>query len=122
MSRMEEIERQIKALNEQMRPLIIERDKLENNRRHEQSRNFIKATKARIEDVELSSGEGKPWFGTIFEFSKYIKSKSIKKRFCEWNDRVYFTSDILAGRMDNDCSCYLEDFEKEAKPEGGDAS
>jgi hypothetical protein len=60
---------------------------------------FIKANKVTKNDVQLSSGEGVPWFGNIFAFSEWLRGLHSIKRFCEWNGSIYFSSDMLNGRL-----------------------
>lgn len=61
-------------------------------------RAFVEGHKIRREDVEFSEGEGKPWFGHISEFVKWLSAHSTKE-WAEWNTVIYRASDLRAGRM-----------------------
>lgn len=89
-----ELERQSLAVTTQLLAAKRERWRLK-------SVAFIEANNITRDDVELSHGDDRPWFETIVEFGKWLTSNSTK-RFCEWNETIYFTDDIIAGRMDHD--------------------
>jgi hypothetical protein len=42
------------------------------------SENFIKANGIRRGDVEMLGGDGKPWFGIVCDFAKWLKANSTK--------------------------------------------
>jgi len=98
-----QIEAEIEQIAGQMKPLIARTEALNRERRRLKSVAFIEANSVRIEDVEMSSGDGKPWFGTAWEFGKWLKANS-DKRFCEWNETIYFTAELAEGRMDSKAS------------------
>lgn len=94
-----EIQSEISAIDSTMKPLKDRRRQLIEDATRLKSLAWIDANGVKLEDVELSDGDGKPWFGDINTFAEWLKANS-KKRFCEWNTGVFFTSDIIAGRMD----------------------
>ena len=95
---MKTIEQQIGELVSQIAPLTAQLEKLRYEKRRKDSRDFIAANRITKEDVEMSSGDGKPWFGHIADFVEWLKINS-KKRWAEWNTRIYFQSDLKAGQM-----------------------
>lgn len=97
---LEQVERELADIAEQMRPLAKRTEELNRERRRLRSEAFIAANNVKRDDVEMSSGEGKPWFGMVSEFAKWMKANKVTKRFCEWNETIYFTAEIIAGRLD----------------------
>jgi len=55
-----QIEAEIEQIAGQMKPLIARTEALNRERRRLKSVAFIEANSVRIEDVEMSSGDGKP--------------------------------------------------------------
>lgn len=49
----------------------------------------------KLEDVQLSRGSDLPYFGHIEQFCKWLAAQPIKKNFAEWNDRIYFTTELI---------------------------
>ena len=107
----EEVELELADIAEQMRPLRKRSADLQRELRRLRSKAFISANRVERDDVEMSSGDGKPWFGTVFEFAKWMKANKTTKRFCEWNETIYFTAEIIAGRMDPDASATINELE-----------
>jgi len=95
----EEIDKEIKAVESQVRPLKDRLYELRRKRAELASKQFIAANKITKADVEMSSGEGKPWFGSVDQFRDLLKKQPKLKRFAEWNERIYFTTDILQGKL-----------------------
>lgn len=100
---------QIADLERKIQPLIAKLEKLRTQKRNEDSIEFIRVNGITADDVELSSGDGKPWFFEIRGFIEWLRVNS-KKRFAEWNTRLYFSSDLLAGRMP-ETPAYIEHVE-----------
>lgn len=92
------IQEEINQIQAQMRPLMQRLDQLNHQLRKEKSAEWIRVNNVRLSDVELSSGDDKPWFGMVSEFANWLKDNSTK-RYAEWNDRIYHTSDLVAGRL-----------------------
>lgn len=89
---------QIANLELQISPLASRLQKLREQKRDEDSIEFVRANQITLADVELSSGDGKPYFGIINSFIDWLKTHP-QKRFAEWNTCLYFTSDLLNNRM-----------------------
>ena len=90
--------RDIATLENQLKPLIDRMATLRRKERDALSREFIAANRITRDDVEMSSGHGKPWFGTSDEFGKWLARQS-KKVWAEWNGRIYHAADLANGRM-----------------------
>lgn len=90
--------RDIEATQAELKPLMARLERLNRERADLESAEFIAANSIRKQDVELCGGEGKPWFGTSWEFGKWLASHS-KKVWAEWNGRIYHTTDLVNGRM-----------------------
>lgn len=97
-TRLADVSREIELLRSQILPLNDRLERLEREQDSLESEAFIAANKIRKADVEMSSGDGKPWFGTVMKFKDWLRGKS-SKRWAEWNGRIYHTSDLIAGRM-----------------------
>jgi len=90
--------RQITALEIELKPLLDRMATLRRKEREALSREFIAANQITRDQVETSYGDEKPWFGTAWEFGKWIAANS-KKRWAEWNGRIYHAVDLVNGRM-----------------------
>jgi len=112
MERLKQIEIEICAINYQLLPLEKRQRELIVERRKLHSLNFIKENSVRLDDVELSEGNGKPFFNRVNDFSRWMKNHSITRRFCEWNNTIYLTSEIMSGRMDPTAPGSVKDLEK----------
>lgn len=94
-----EIQQQITALRARIAPLNAEIAALERQHRDAVSREWIAAQKLKLEEVERSSGDDKPWFGHIKQFADWLNANNCQKPFCEWNGCLYPTKEIIAGHM-----------------------
>lgn len=110
MSAIEAIDLQLAEISEQLKPLLLRKEVLEQERRELASRAFIEANAITKDDVELSSGDGKPYFTFVHQFVEWLRSKNKCKRFAEWNGTIYFTSDLLSRRMPGDRPARIEDL------------
>jgi hypothetical protein len=90
--------RQIAALEIELKPLLDRMATLRRKEREALSHEFIAANQITRDQVETSYGDEKPWFGTAWEFGKWIAANS-KKRWAEWNGRIYHAVDLVNGRM-----------------------
>jgi len=88
---------QIADLERQIQPLAATLRILHVQKSNKDSIEFIRVNRITADDVELSSGDDKPWFGNVISFIIWLRANT-KKRFAEWNSRLYFTSDLLANR------------------------
>ena len=103
----EAIDTELTSLEAQLKLLMARRGVL---RRQLASKAFIAANGITKADVELSSGDDKPWFGMVSEFVKWLKTQSSHKRFAEWNETIYFTTDLLAGKMPEDMPATIREL------------
>ena len=92
------LQMEIAALEIQLKPLLDRMATLRIQERDTLSREFIAANRITLDDVEMSSGDGKEWFPTSYQFGKWLADNS-KKIWAEWNGRIYHSADIINGRM-----------------------
>lgn len=74
--------------------------RLESKRREKraiESKRFIEANSITWDDVETTDVPDH-YFNHISSFSEWLSTNS-KKRFAEWNGRIYFRSDLVDGMM-----------------------
>ena len=90
--------REIEILRTELHPLLAHMENLKRRHREALSREFIAANRITSDDVELSSGNGKPWFYQVSGFAAWLRGNSMKA-WAEWNGRIYRTSDLIVGRM-----------------------
>jgi hypothetical protein len=112
MSELEQIEADIKSVVNQIKSCQAVVDELRKAKRELLSKRFIEKHKPTIGEVEMSSGEGKPYFGHVWAFTHWMKENNIDKRFCEWNEIVYLTSEMLQGRMSQTEFTTIEDIKQ----------
>lgn len=95
----EQIDIEFQEIAKKMKPLAERSSFLTRERRILASKQFIAENKITRDDVQMSSGEGMPYMGFIGVFIDWLRAQPKKKRFAEWNHRIYFTSDLLSGLM-----------------------
>lgn len=108
----EEIDAELDSLSSQLKPLHERASQLQRQWRDLASKAFIAANKITRNDVEMSSGDGKPWFNHVHAFVNWMKSQPTTKQFAEWNETIYFTTDLLSGRMPPDMPATIRDLEE----------
>jgi hypothetical protein len=64
----------------------------------EEARLFIEKSGITLDKIELSEGDGKPWFNEIKYFVSWLRANS-NKPYAEWNHRLYYVADLLNGEM-----------------------
>ncbi len=112
MSELEQIEADIKSAVNQIKGYQVVVDELRKAKRELLSKRFIEKYKPTLDEVEMSSGEGKPYFGHVWSFTHWMKENDTNKRFCEWNEIVYLTSEMLQGRMSQTEFTTIEDIKQ----------
>jgi hypothetical protein len=98
------VQREIEEAKQTIRPLAKKLERLNRQLADMESRAFIEANKITRADVEMSAGDGKPWFGTVTEFGLWMRTHG-SKRWAEWNGRIYHAADLMAGRMPDMPGC-----------------
>jgi hypothetical protein len=96
---LEEMDKDLANYDARISLLVKQRDELRELKRKLRAKAFIDANGITKSDVELSEGDGKPYFMTVGQFTNWLKSQPSHKRFAEWNTIIYFTTDVLTGRM-----------------------
>jgi hypothetical protein len=79
------IDEEIQAVEEDIRPLVEQLERLKRQRRLARSKAFI----------------GVPFFGHVKGFADWLKETRCSKDWAEWNHRIYRTSDLIVGRFPN---------------------
>lgn len=98
MPTIEQIKKQIADTEDELRPLAKRLNDLRAALSGMESREYIRINNITRDNVQLSGGSSLPYFGTVFEFAKWIQANS-KKQWAEWNGRIYRSSDLILGRM-----------------------
>ena len=100
MDQLEELNQQIANLDETIAKLSHQRMTLQKQKETIKSIRWIEANNVKKSDVEKSHGDGKHFYH-VRQFSDWLIAQGSwnTKRFCEWNGVIYFTSEIIAGRL-----------------------
>lgn len=93
-----ELEEKIKFVDELLEPLNRKRGALVSDFWECKSRDFIAANGITLSDVEAVEGPGKPWFGEIKEFRKWLEENS-ERPWCEFNGMIFSRADVISGKM-----------------------
>jgi len=112
MRTIESIEAEIAGLVDNIKPLSARLAKLSDEFRACKSKQFIHVNGITRDNVEMSKGDDRPWFGHVWKFAEWLRRKPEAKRWAEWNGRIYHTSDLLAGRMPDDMPGLVDDLPK----------
>lgn len=104
----------LQEVTEAIAPLVKMQGDLKAQIRRVEARNWLQDNWVTMDQVALSSGDDRPWFGDVWSFAKWIKANEAEKRFAEWNTMIYFASDLIAGRMP-EAKAYLSDLEELTK-------
>jgi chromosome segregation ATPase len=99
MNTIENLNKEIASIEAQIQPLARRLDALRSQKRDQESRAYIAANNIKREDVETPDGAEKPWFGTVMEFARWMRTHGMKKPWAAWNGRIYRTSDLVLNRM-----------------------
>lgn len=93
--RSEEIKAELEAVRWNLKPLQDRAATLERRYRDALSLEFIAANGITRDQVEACFGEGKPYFGHLREFIKWLDWHP-GKPWAEWNGTLYRVSDLHA--------------------------
>lgn len=94
------LKQEIALLDQAIGPLVEKKERLLRELRETESRTFIEVNNIRRNDVQLSSGEGLPYFGNVFTFIAWLRSQKEVKLWSEWNTQLHYTSKLLAEKFD----------------------
>lgn len=94
-----QLEAELEALQDRIQPILVEYQHKNQILRDLKASEFIKVHQITKKDVEMSTGDNLPWFETVDKFIAHVKQHGTTKRFMEWNTVIYFTQDLLDGRM-----------------------
>lgn len=104
---LEQVEVELAGIRERLAPLQRRHGLLVRRRRELRSKAFIAAYSLTRRDVEMSTGEGKPFFPHATYFAQWLRLHS-SKRFCEWNGVIYHAADMMSGRREVDAPGLVE--------------
>lgn len=76
------------------------------------SREWVAANGVTMKDVQLSSGDGVPWFDHIQDYANWLAENSTR-RWAEWNGRLYYAAELMAGKMHPNAAGLIEHVPKE---------
>lgn len=93
------LEKEIQEIKALITPLADRLQKLERTLVSEKSREFVRVNHITRADVQLSNGNGVPWFGVINVFCRWLETHQPRKPWAEWNGRIYRSSDLIEGHM-----------------------
>lgn len=111
------LEKEIKELDEKIKPLIELKSKRVSQLDKEKSKMFIKLNKITKDCVQHCDDEGVPYFGHIKDFGHWL-STNTSKPWCSWNGCLYQTQEIIAGRMEYNPLGRYEDLQQETANNG----
>lgn len=117
MMTLDDVNVELGEVAKQLQPLLQRQTELQHEQARLESLAFIAINKVTRESIELSSGDGKPWLFDIGSFASWMKDNRCDKRFCEWNGRIYFTAEIIAGRMEPNAPGRMSELPLETKHE-----
>ncbi len=89
--RLTQVAQQIADIEGQITPLAKSLESLRAEHRKLLSAQFIEVNGITRDAVEMSSGDGKPWFWTCYAFHYWMKENSTKQ-WAEWNTQIYRVS------------------------------
>jgi hypothetical protein len=95
---------EIKAIELVIRSVENEIANLEAKRRHHaeklraiKSLQWIRANEVTRDNIQFSSGVGIPFFMMFADFAYWMRNNNNDKRFCEWNQAIYFRAEVIDG-------------------------
>ena len=94
-----ELKAEIDARTVRLAPQLVELDALKRQHDDAVSREWIAANKVTAAQVRRSDGSDAPWFDTVAEFGRWMKAIDCTEPWAEWNDRIYASAELMAGRM-----------------------
>jgi len=90
--------RQIKKLRQEISLKESTLNYLIEEQETKEARRFIKTNGITLDKIELSEGDGKPYFPEIKYFVSWLRVNS-NKPYAEWNHSLYYVADLLNGEM-----------------------
>ena len=112
MRTIDDIQAEIASVQQRSAPLIARLEILSRELRDTESRQWVAANKVKMSDVEMSSGDGKPWFGHVKEFITWMRENNCAKRWAEWNGAIYPTCELFQNIMSHDAPGRIEHLEE----------
>ena len=98
----ESLEKKIKELQSEIKPLQDIHSHLMRQLDTMKSVQFIKENRITKDKVQRCDDEGGPWFDDIYSFGSWMDESNSNKHWCCWNGSLYESSEIISGRMMKD--------------------
>ena len=94
-----QIQDELDGLRAEIKPTLARIAELERSLRDTRSREWIAEHGVTRADVQPSSGEDVPYFGTVLQMGEWLRTQDNPKPWTEWNGLIYSTAELIAGRM-----------------------
>ena len=95
-----ELKAEITRRRDALAPALAEIEALERQMEDAASREFIAANGIKRHMVaHPDDAPGKPWFGDVRSFGKWLGASNCCKPWAAWNGCLYLTSELKLGRM-----------------------
>ncbi len=105
-----DIDNELAEIRQQLEPLNKRAEELNRTKRRLKSEMWIEANNVTKDKVQLSSGNGVPWCGVVTKFGEWLATLTDPKPFAEWNETIYFTHDLINGRMPHDMPATIREL------------
>ena len=105
----ERIEKHIDLIDEEIELLLERAAPLKRHLAKAKSIKFIEENKITRDQVQRHDEYAMPCIRNVWTFAKWMEENSNKKWFC-WNEILYRSSEIIAGRMDHNAVGRFEDL------------
>jgi len=89
-----DVEHELAEVEYHIEPLRKRQVELQSELQHLISQQWIADHNMTRDQVEMSKGKGKPWFGHIRHFIDWLYQQSSMKPYAEWNDRIFLTGNL----------------------------
>lgn len=106
-----ELKAKIDKLQESVKPILAELEKLNNEYRDAVSCEFVEKNNITLDMVQRSD-DHEVFHGSVWNFAEWMRNTKCTKPYAEWNGRLYETLKLLAGRMDHDAPGLFEHVKK----------
>jgi hypothetical protein len=101
MNRIKELERRVRVQTE---VVVLENNvliELKSALRKAKAAEEVERRNIRLEDVELSSGDDRPWFKSFWRFRDWlIREGKLSKQYVEWNRQLHPMDNVLANKFE----------------------
>jgi hypothetical protein len=107
---LKKLEHEVISISYIVDPLLEKQNIIRSKIAKLKSKMFIKLFNIKKVDVQMSNDEDVPWVCDLLSFITWMRGVNCHKRCAEWNGRIYWLSDLFAGRMP-DTNGWVDDLE-----------